>query len=114
MPENCGSENYEIRGKLFYQNTAITSVNIPSMVTSIGASCFSDCSSLEYVIIGNGITHIGNSAFPASLEKFYYKSNKSEWAKINYTPVPSKLGIKLWSADSNSCVKPFLIPSFSA
>ncbi len=84
LPEGCGGEGYKIRDKLFYQNATVKSVNIPSAVTSIGASCFGGCTSLEYVIIGSGVAHIGNSAFPSSLEAFYYTSTESDWMKIQF------------------------------
>ena len=42
---------------------SLTSINIPSGVTSIGKSAFSGCSSLTSILIPNNITSIGDSAF---------------------------------------------------
>ncbi|MBE7082281.1 MAG: leucine-rich repeat domain-containing protein, partial [Clostridiales bacterium] len=42
---------------------SLTSITIPSSVTSIGNSAFSDCTSLTSVNIGNGVTSIDQYAF---------------------------------------------------
>lgn len=42
---------------------SLTSVIIPSTVTSIGNRAFENCSSLESVTISNGVTSIGDGAF---------------------------------------------------
>lgn len=43
--------------------TSLTSVTIPSSVTSIGGSVFSGCSRLTSVTIPDSVTSIGNWAF---------------------------------------------------
>ena len=64
------SGNYEITadtriiaGGAFSYCSALTQVNIPSSVTSIGNSAFSYCSALTQVNIPSSVTSIGNSAF---------------------------------------------------
>lgn len=49
-----------------------TEVNIPAGVSIIGNECFKRCISLERVIIPEGVTDIGESAFE-SLVKITYK-----------------------------------------
>ena len=44
-------------------NTSVTSVVIPSSVTSIGDSAFQECTNLASITIGNGVTSIGTYAF---------------------------------------------------
>lgn len=46
-----------------FSQKSITSVVIPSSVTSIGASAFYQCTSLNAVTIGEGVQTIGESAF---------------------------------------------------
>src|SRR5574344_629319 len=49
--------------KAFYQCMRITSVTIPSSVTSLGLECFLNCSSLTSVTIPSFITSLGQSCF---------------------------------------------------
>jgi hypothetical protein len=52
--------------KAFYTfPSALTSVTIPSSITSIGNAAFYSCTSLTSLTIGNGVTSIGLSAFAA-------------------------------------------------
>ena len=44
-------------------SSSLTGVTIPSSVTSIGESTFTECSSLATVTIPNGVTGIGRNAF---------------------------------------------------
>ncbi|MEG2065526.1 MAG: leucine-rich repeat domain-containing protein, partial [Clostridia bacterium] len=47
----------------FYNCRALTSITIPSSVTSIGSGVFADCTSLAGITIPSSVTSIGNSAF---------------------------------------------------
>ena len=50
-------------GKSAFKSSSITSIEIPSTVTSIGSYTFQDCSSLESVIIPDSLSSIGRGAF---------------------------------------------------
>ena len=63
LPENYKGENYSIGDDAFYGYTSLTSVVIPSCVTSIGSSAFNGCSGLTSVEIPNSVTSIGDEAF---------------------------------------------------
>ena len=52
-----------IGGTAFSGCTRLTSVTIPSSVTSIGIGAFADCSGLTSVTIPNSVTSIGTAAF---------------------------------------------------
>jgi hypothetical protein len=52
-----------IGNKAFYSCDGLTSVTIPSSVTSIGFGAFQYCSGLTSVTIGNGVTSIGQDVF---------------------------------------------------
>lgn len=48
---------------IFYNCTSLTSVNIPSSVTSIGPEAFASCSALVSIIIPNSVKNIERYAF---------------------------------------------------
>ena len=52
-----------IGDKVFSQCTSLTSITIPSSITSIGDSAFWSCSGLKTITIPDNVTTIGHSAF---------------------------------------------------
>jgi hypothetical protein len=58
-----GGEFDRIRAKAFSGCTGLTSVTIPSSVTSIGIYAFSGCTNLTSVTLGASVTSIGDHAF---------------------------------------------------
>ena len=56
-PNNCIGEN------AFVFCSGLTSITLPSGVTSIGGAAFMDCSGLTSLTIPSGVTSIGESAF---------------------------------------------------
>ena len=74
-----------IPSNAFYKCSSLTSVVIGNGVTSIGDSAFEDCSSLTSVVIGGSVTSIGMWAFCwcSSLTSVYYKGTASEWSAIS-------------------------------
>ncbi|MBO5881301.1 MAG: leucine-rich repeat domain-containing protein, partial [Paraprevotella sp.] len=63
LPANYKGEAYVIGGNAFSGNTSITSIQIPSSITSIGVEAFDGCSSLTSITIPNSVTSIGYKAF---------------------------------------------------
>ena len=63
LPADYRGEDYVIGENAFSGNTSITSIEIPSSVTSIGDSAFEGCSGLTSIKIPSSVTSIGNSAF---------------------------------------------------
>lgn len=47
----------------WFRNTAVTSVTLPSGITSIGSYAFNGCSSLALIELPSGITSIGDDTF---------------------------------------------------
>ena len=60
---NIPSSVTSIRDEAFYNCSSLTSVNIPSSVTRIGDGAFSGCSSLTSINIPSSVTEIGDWAF---------------------------------------------------
>lgn len=73
-----------IRYGTFTNNANLTSVTIPSSVTSIGINAFEGCTSLTSVIIPDSVTSIMEFAFYRcnSLEDIYYTGTEEQWKKI--------------------------------
>ena len=63
LPASFNDKSYGIYDYAFQDNTQLTSVTIPSGVTSIGAYAFDGCSGLTSVSIGATVTEIGTYAF---------------------------------------------------
>ena len=74
----------EIKPHAFDGCNSLTSVTIPSSVTSIGSSAFYN-SGLTSIVIPDSVTSIGNSAFGgcSSLESIYYQGDIASWCAIS-------------------------------
>ena len=74
-----------ICGDTFSNCSSLTSVVIPDSVTSIEYGAFYNCENLVNVIIPNSVTDIGAHAFYScdNLKNVYYKGSQEEWNKIN-------------------------------
>ena len=68
LPESYNGEDYEIGTGAFLFELNLTEVHIPNGVTSIGDWAFPVCHNLTSVVIGDSVTTIGDRAF-------YYCSN---------------------------------------
>ena len=107
LPSNFNGKTYQIHDNAFYDCSRLTSITIPSSVTSIEDYAFYNCSSLTSIIIPEGVTSIGRCAFdgcssltsvtiPSSvtsignlafdgcnvLSEVFYKGTSSEWNSI--------------------------------
>lgn len=85
LPDNYNNQKYEIRKNAFYSCSDLTNVVIGNGVTNIGEDAFNHCSKLKNVTIGNSVTSIGDSAFYYcnALEKITIPSSISKidsWA----------------------------------
>ena len=60
---NIGDGVKKIPNYLAYNQNSLTSISIPTSVTTIGYSAFEGCSGLTSVAISASVTSIGNSAF---------------------------------------------------
>ena len=63
LPTFDDARTYFINKYAFYENLTITSIEIPSSVTSIESYAFSRCSSLTSIKIPDSVTSIGSYAF---------------------------------------------------
>ena len=62
-----------------FKNSGITSVYIPSSITKIGQSAFSDCSKLNTVFIPQSVKSIGDNAFGSTTLLCESESKPSGW-----------------------------------
>lgn len=63
LPASCNGENYGIYRYAFFECASLTSIVIPDGVTSIGESAFGNIASLTSVEIPDSVTSIGTYAF---------------------------------------------------
>ena len=63
LPDYFFGQDYIIGDNTFKDNTKITSITIPSSVTTIGNSAFYGCDGLTSIEIPNSVTTIGDKAF---------------------------------------------------
>ena len=83
----CYTSNDIIGQYAFYGCSSLTSVNIPSSVTSIGWRAFESCSSLTSVNIPSGVTEIGVYTFSGcrSLTSVNIPSSVTVIGAVSYT-----------------------------
>ena len=69
----------------FFGCSSLTSIAIPSSVTSIGDYAFNSCSSLTSVVIPSSVTSIGDYAFNANGFNviLFYDGSQTGWNKIS-------------------------------
>ena len=63
LPDKYNGKAYGINQYAFQYCTSLTSITIPSSVTSIGSYAFEDCTGLTSITIPEGVTSIGKYAF---------------------------------------------------
>ena len=61
--DNCYTSNDEIGEYAFHDCSGLTSLTLPSSITSIGESAFRNCHGLTSLTLPAGITRIGSYAF---------------------------------------------------
>ena len=97
-----GEQEYTVVGidmGAFHSNRAIRIVRIADSVTTIGASAFIDCSSLEKVFCGAGVTEIRAYAFwGSSLEEIYLPGTIK---RIGQSAIPTEATVK-YELDADS------------
>ena len=105
LPVDYKGENYVIRDNVFKNYTTLTSVTIPSSVTSIGNSAFSGCTGLTRVDIVDGVKSIGYSAFAgcSNLEELYISNTIESIADCAFKDCTNILEIKVGSKKAITC-----------
>ena len=79
-----------IEGKAFSGCTSLTTITIPSSVTSIGYGAFENCTSLQSITIPNSVTSIWSNAFASCSELTIYcecaEADKPSGWSTNWNP----------------------------
>ena len=86
MPEKSpGGKAYSINQYAFWNCKNLTSITIPSSVTSIGEYAFYGCKSLTSITIPSSVTSIGDGAFYycTNLTSITYSGTKEQWKSIS-------------------------------
>ena len=67
--------------------TSIERVVLPEGITSIGYSAFYNCTGIKSIVLPRSLTSIGNEAFSTYSTEFikdvYYRGSEAEWAQIS-------------------------------
>lgn len=96
-----------------FNNSGISTINIPNKLTKIATRCFYACFSLKDIIIPNNITEIANEAFSLSgLEKIIISKNIqtiqdsafSTCSSLKYVLLDTLESIKFGSSIFNNCI----------
>ncbi len=90
-----------IDGGGFHDCSSLTSVVIPSSVTSIGFSAFEGCSSLTSIVIPSSVTSIYDEAFSGCSSLTYNEYDNGLY--LGNTENPYLLLVKAKNADITSC-----------
>ena len=104
LPEYCNGKSYQIYKNAFQYNTNLTSVILGKGVSTIGNWAFLGCSNLKSITIQNNITTIGEVAFNdcVNLENVYYTGSESDKQNISILNENDCLINATWHL--NSCV----------
>lgn len=91
----------------FYGCTALTSIEIPENVTSIDYNAFYGCTKLQSVTLNSKLTSIAKGVFYNcdAIESVYYNGTLSDWCGITfdrYDSSPVLLGGKFYIKDTDS------------
>jgi len=87
-----------IYSRAFYNCTGLTSITIPSSVTSIGSYAFYNCTGLASITIPSSVTYIGSSAFEdcTGLKNVTFENTTGWWRAGSSTATS---GTSIASAD---------------
>ena len=82
---SAGANPLRYAHNFYIDNQLVTEVEVPYGVTEIKARVFYGCSSLTSIVIPNSVTSIGRTAFYNcnSLTSVYYKGTLAEWGLID-------------------------------
>lgn len=77
----------DIGDYVFYNNTHLTSIDIPDGVTSIGDYAFYGCSMLNSVSIPSSVSHVGTNAFRGcpSVTTIHFGGTIDDWCSLSDT-----------------------------
>lgn len=71
-------------GGIAFCRTGLLAAELPDSVKYVGGNAFSDCSQMEYIILGKGIEQIDTAAFGNMKTgfKLFYRGSEAEWNEV--------------------------------
>ena len=80
-----------------FLSSGLTSIDLPSTLTTIGDEAFCDCHDLSSAVIPTSVTHIGEAIFIYDSSRLMQETNKDLWFPRRFQGEMDRQGIDCWT-----------------